>query len=100
MLGREPGSDFSNLEIRLRAAEEILDGMWYSFFLMRVYVSFKHDVSNGGLPTSNVYLWELEQANAYDKKNTGPNLIKITTNTLHQVTLWIVTSCYWAYTCA
>lgn len=31
-------------------------GMVYSFFLMRTYVSFRHDVSNGGFPTSSVYL--------------------------------------------
>ena len=32
------------------------EGMWYSFFLILVYVSFRLDVSNGGFPTNNVNL--------------------------------------------
>lgn len=31
-------------------------GIVYSFFLMRMYVSFRQEVSKGGLPTSRVYL--------------------------------------------
>jgi len=31
-----------------------VDGRWYSFILMRVYVSLRQDVSNGGLPSSSV----------------------------------------------
>lgn len=31
-------------------------GMVYSFFLIRMYVSFRQEVSKGGFPTSRVYL--------------------------------------------
>jgi hypothetical protein len=56
MLGRALGSERKSLVMRLRAGVEILEGMWYSFFLMREYVSFKQEVSKGGLPTRSVYL--------------------------------------------
>jgi len=57
IVGRCVGSACSNLSISRFAGGDIRDtGMWYSFFFIFVYVSFKHDVSNGGLPTSNVYL--------------------------------------------
>jgi len=57
--GRSDGSDFSSFAIRFLAQGLTREGIWYSFFLMRVYVSFKQEVSNGGLPTSNVYLKEI-----------------------------------------
>lgn len=56
MLGRCEGSDLSNFVIRVRAGRVILDGIWYSFFLMREYVSLRQEVSKGGLPTKSVYL--------------------------------------------
>lgn len=39
--------------------------MVYSFFLMRTYVSFRHDVSNGGFPTSSVYLRPTQRAQSH-----------------------------------
>jgi len=42
--------------MRLRADVHTREGIVYSFFLIRVYVSLRLDVSNGGLPTSSVYL--------------------------------------------
>ena len=40
----------------LAAGRETLDGMAYSLLRIRRYVSFKQLVSNGGRPTSKVYL--------------------------------------------
>ena len=44
------------LVIKLVALWEMLDGIRYSFFLIREYVSFKDVVSNGGFPINKVYL--------------------------------------------
>lgn len=56
MLGLAVGSARSNFVIRLRAGRLIRGGMWYSFFLILMYVSFRQVVSNGGFPTSRVNL--------------------------------------------
>lgn len=45
-----------------RPFSHLTQGMVQLFFLMRLQVSFKQEVSNGGLPTNKVYLREQTQA--------------------------------------
>ena len=54
-LGLLVGSPCSSFWIRFFAGAEIREGMWYSFFFIRRYVSFNVWVSNGGLPHNRVY---------------------------------------------
>lgn len=68
ILGLSVGSPLSNFMMRFLAGRLTLDGTWYSFFLIFMYVSLRHDVSKGGLPTSKVYLLS---------KNTFNALLKI-----------------------
>lgn len=56
ILGLSVGSPLSNFMMRFLAGRLTLEGTWYSFFFIFMYVSLRHDVSNGGLPTSKVYL--------------------------------------------
>ena len=56
MFGLSPGSLRSILVIKFLAGTETLEGMWYSFFLIFIYVSLRQDVSKGGFPTNSVYL--------------------------------------------
>ena len=60
--GLSSGRSFKSFCIRLAADRETRDGIAYSLLRILIYVSFKQLVSNGGLPTSNVYL----QKNAYN----------------------------------
>ena len=77
MVGRCAGSGCSNRSISFFADGDIRDtGMWYSFFLIFVYVSFRHDVSNGGLPTSSVYLTQSNRA-VYQPRTGCPHLFNI-----------------------
>lgn len=57
-VGLSSGRSFSSFCIRLAADRETRDGIAYSLFRILMYVSFKQLVSNGGRPTSSVYLNE------------------------------------------
>lgn len=54
--GLSSGRSLKSFCIRLAADRDTRDGMAYSLLRILMYVSFKQLVSNGGLPTSNVYL--------------------------------------------
>lgn len=54
--GLSSGCSLKSFCIRLAADRDTRDGIAYSLFRILMYVSFKQLVSNGGLPTSNVYL--------------------------------------------
>ena len=48
-----------------RAVGAMRDGMWYSLRLILPYVSFSDCVSNGGWPTSSVYLRHTPKRNHF-----------------------------------